>query len=86
VVTYHLLGYFCQITGENDKKTQFCPLSAFTYLCHSSVELWLFANRLYKFNDRELYRAEKEVKDVAVGKYDWRIERIDRGHGDGISR
>ena len=49
---------------------------------------WLVwaANRIYKFNALELRRADSEVKDVADGRYDWRIERIDRGQGGGISR
>ena len=47
--------------------------------------VWL-ANILYHFNDRELYRADKEVKDIADGQYDWRIDRIDRGRGGGMSR
>ena len=47
--------------------------------------VWL-ANAVHRFNDRELYRADKEVRDVADGRYDWRIERIDRGQGCGISR
>ena len=49
---------------------------------------WLVyvASRIARFNDWELNRAEREVKDVADGRYDWRIERIDRGRGGGISR
>ncbi len=44
--------------------------------------VWM-AHRLYNFNDRELFRADKAVKDVADGGYDWRIERIERGYGGG---
>ena len=49
---------------------------------------WLVyvASRIARFNDWELNRAEREVKDVADGLYDWRIDRIDRGRGGGISR
>ena len=47
--------------------------------------VWL-AHIVYHFNERELYRANNEVKDVADGRYDWRIDRIDRGQGGGISR
>ena len=47
--------------------------------------VWL-AHIVYHFNERELYRADNEVKDVADGQYDWRIERIDRGQGGGMSR
>jgi len=47
--------------------------------------VWL-AHIIYHFNERELYRADNEVKDVADGQYDWRIERLDRGQGGGITR
>ena len=47
--------------------------------------VWL-AHIVYHFNERELYRANNEVKDVADGRYDWRIERLDRGQGGGMSR
>ena len=47
--------------------------------------VWL-AHIVYHFNERELYRANNEVKDVADGQYDWRIERLDRGQGGGMSR
>ena len=44
--------------------------------------VWM-AHRLYNFNDRELFRADNAVRDVANGGYDWRIERIERGYGGG---
>ena len=49
---------------------------------------WLVwaANKIYKFNTLELRRADSEIKDVADGQYDWRIERIERGQGGGLSR
>ena len=49
---------------------------------------WLVyvSSRIARFNDWELNRAEREVKDVADGLYDWRIDRIDRGRVGGISR
>ena len=47
--------------------------------------VWL-AHIVYHFNERELYRADNEVKDVADGQYDWRIERLDRGRSGGMSR
>ena len=42
--------------------------------------VWL-ANILHKFNDRELYRADREVKDIADGRYDGRIRRYEEGNG-----
>ena len=52
------------------------------------IGAWLVwaANRIYKFNALELRRADSGVKDVADGQYDWRIERIERGQGGGLSR
>ena len=49
---------------------------------------WLVyvASRIAKFNDWEINRAERGVKSVADGEYDWRIDRIDRGRGGGVSR
>ena len=49
---------------------------------------WLVyvASRIARFNDWELNRAERGVKKVADGEYDWRIDRIDCGRGGGISR
>ncbi len=47
--------------------------------------VWL-AHKLAKFNDRELYRADKEVKDIADGRYDGQIRRVGNGYGGGISR
>jgi len=52
------------------------------------IGAWLVwaANRIYKFNALELRRADSEVKDIADGRYDWRIDRLDRGQGGGLSR
>ena len=47
--------------------------------------VWL-ANALHNYNDRELYRADKEVRDVADGCYDWRFPREENGYGGGRSR
>ncbi len=43
------------------------------------IGFWLvwIANTVGKFSDRELHRAEREVKDIADGRYDWRIERFE---------
>lgn len=47
--------------------------------------VWL-AHRLAKFNDRELRRADKEVKDIADGRYDGQIRKVENGYGGGMSR
>ena len=41
--------------------------------------VWV-ANQLYKFNDRELHRADKGVNDIAAGGYYWRIQRYEKGN------
>ena len=68
------------------KKVMTSFAKAFKTTLHAIGD-WLvwMAHKLYTFNERELYRANKAVKDVADGGYDWRIERIERGHGGGRS-
>lgn len=49
----------------------------------SEIGAWLVwvANALHNFIDRELYRADKEVRDVADGCYDWRFLKVENGNG-----
>jgi hypothetical protein len=49
---------------------------------------WLVyvASKIAKFNDWELNRAERGVKSIADGDYDWRIDRFERRQGGGLSR
>ena len=47
--------------------------------------VWM-ANKLSKFNERELCRADKEVKQIADGYYDSQIRKVENGHGGGRSR
>lgn len=42
--------------------------------------VWI-ANVVGHFNDRELHRAETEVKDIADGNYDGRIQKFENGNG-----
>lgn len=44
---------------------------------------WLIwtANALGEFNDWEMHRAEREVKSIADGNYDWRIQRCENANG-----
>ena len=65
------LGYYEGVLGE---------------LSHLRDNLDARHNRIYKFNALELRRADSGVKDVADGRYDWRIDRLDRGQGGGLSR
>ena len=61
----------------------------FAELAATSLEIvatwfvWL-ANQLAKFNDWELRRADREVHDIAKGRYDGRIQRL-KNH-NGLSR
>ena len=63
-------------------------LAAIAKTTFQAIGYWLVyvASRIARFNDWELNRAERGVKSVADGEYDWRIDRIDRGRGGGISR
>ena len=42
--------------------------------------VWV-ASTIGKFNERELYRADKEVKDIADGRYDGQIRKYENGNG-----
>ena len=63
-------------------------LAAIAKTTFQTIGNWLVyvASKIAKFNDWELNRAERGVKSVADGEYDWRIDRIDRGRGGGMSR
>ena len=63
-------------------------LAAIAKTTFQAIGNWLVyvSSKIAKFNDWELNRAERGVKSVADGEYDWRIDRIDRGRGVGISR
>lgn len=43
---------------------------------HKAVGNWLVqvAQKVGKLAEEEIYRTQKEVDDVASGKYDWRIK------------
>ena len=63
-------------------------LAAIAKTTFQAIGNWLVyvSSKIAKFNDWELNRAERGVKSVADGEYDWRIDRIDRSRGGGISR
>ena len=57
----------------------FCNATQMTVLHVANFLTWL-AGEMGKFNDYEKGRAAREVNDVALGRYDWRIQKhIDRG-------
>jgi len=63
-------------------------LAAIAKTTFQAIGNWLVyvSSKIAKFNDWELNRAERGVKSVADGEYDWRIDRIDRGRSGGITR
>ena len=60
---------------------------AFKTTLHA-IGSWLvwMASKIGNFSDRELYRADKEVKDIADGYYDGQIQKVENSYGGGISR
>lgn len=64
------------------KKVMTSLSKAFKTTLHAIGE-WLVwvAHKVAKFNGRELYRADKEVKDIADGRYDGHIRKYENGNG-----
>ena len=64
------------------KKVMTSMAKAFQTTLHAIGE-WLVwvANKVAKFNGRELYRADNEVKDIADGRYDGQIRKYENGNG-----
>ena len=50
---------------------------------HKAVGKWLVqvAQKVVELAEEDIYRTQKEVDDVASGKYDWRIDNIVKGNG-----
>lgn len=50
---------------------------------HKAVGNWLVqvAKKVGELAEEEIYRTQKEVDDVASGKYDWRIDNIVKENG-----
>ena len=95
---YAYSGFMCRGGGKHDcifwpeeahaiKKVMTSFAEAFKTTLHAIGD-WLvwMANKLSKFNDRELYRADKEVKQIADGYYDGQIRKVENGYGGGMSR
>ena len=64
------------------KKVMTSMAEAFKTTLHAIGE-WLVwvANKVAKFNGRELYRADNEVKDISDGRYDEQIRKYENGNG-----
>ena len=58
----------------------FCKATQVTAQHVASFLVWL-SSELGHFNDYEKGRAAQEVNDVAIGRYDWRIQKHQRGGG-----
>ena len=95
---YAYSGFMCRGGGKHDcifwpeeahaiKKVMTSFAEAFKTTLHAIGD-WLvwMANKLGNFSDRELYRADNEVKQIADGKYDGQIRKVENGYGGGRSR
>ena len=95
---YAYSGFMCRGGGKHDcifwpeeahaiKKVMTSFAEAFKTTLHAIGD-WLvwMANKLGNFNDRELFRADKEVKQIADGYYDGQIRKVENGYGGGRSR
>ena len=94
---YAYSGFMCRGGGKHDcifwpeeahaiKKVMTSFAEAFKTTLHA-IGSWLvwMANKLSNFSDRELYRADNEVKQIADGYYDGKIRKVENGYG-GMSR
>ena len=94
---YAYSGFMCRGGGKHDcffwpeeahaiKKVMTSFAEAFKTTLHA-IGSWLvwMANILSNFSDRELYRADNEVKHIADGYYDSQIRKVENGYG-GMSR
>ena len=94
---YAYSGFMCRGGGKHDcifwpeeahaiKKVMTSFAEAFKTTLHAIGE-WLvwMANKLGNFSDRELFRADNEVKQIADGYYDGKIRKVENGYG-GMSR
>ncbi len=95
---YAYSGFMCRGGGKHDcifwpeeahaiKKVMTSFAEAFKTTLHA-IGSWLvwMASKLGNFSDRELYRADNEVKQIADGNYDSQIRKVENGYGGGMSR
>ena len=95
---YAYSGFMCRGGGKHDcifwpeeahaiKKVMTSFAEAFKTTLHA-IGSWLvwMASKLGNFSDRELYRADNEVKQIAEGNYDSQIRKVENGYGGGLSR
>ena len=90
---YAYSGFMCRGGGKHDcifwpeeahaiKKVMTSFAEAFKTTLHA-IGSWLvwMANKLSNFSDRELYRVDNEVKQIADGYYDGQIRKVENGYG-----
>ena len=95
---YAYSGFMCRGGGKHDcifwpeeahaiKKVMTSFAEAFKTTLHA-IGSWLvwMASKLGNFSDRELCRADNEVKQIADGNYDSQIRKVENGYGGGLSR
>lgn len=95
---YAYSGFMCRGGGKHDcifwpeeahaiKKVMTSFAEAFKTTLHA-IGSWLvwMASKMGNFSDRELYRADNEVKQIAEGNYDSQIQKVENGYGGGLSR
>ena len=95
---YAYSGFMCRGGGKHDcifwpeeahaiKKVMTSFAEAFKTTLHAIGD-WLvwMASKLGNFSDRELYRADNEVKQIADGNYDGQIQKVENSYGGGMSR
>ena len=95
---YAYSGFMCRGGGKHDcifwpqeahaiKKVMTSFAEAFKTTLHA-IGSWLvwMASKMGNFSDRELYRADNEVKQIADGNYDGQIRKVENGYGGGLSR
>ncbi len=95
---YAYSGFMCRGGGKHDcifwpqeahaiKKVMTSFAEAFKTTLHA-IGSWLvwMASKMGNFSDRELYRADNEVKQIADGNYDGQIRKVENGYGGGMSR
>ena len=95
---YAYSGFMCRGGGKHDcifwpeeaqaiKNVMTSFAEAFKTTLHA-IGSWLvwMASKLGNFSDRELCRADNEVKQIADGNYDSQIRKVENGYGGGLSR
>ena len=83
---HHSAGFWDEeASAIKNVMTSFAAALQVTFREIGAWLVWL-AHLIHQFNDKELYRADKEVKEVADGQYDWRFPKEENAYSRGRSR